>query len=146
MRAEQHGCRLQVLKRQVGTRGPGPSSCSALPTIPIRNPFDVIARHTAHGFDPLPNLDLLVGSQRSAGYRHLARQRPLEAGARVTAFDDGSHLRLSVRYGEQPQPRALAGAFPVIGRDFMGEDPSALILGDEAVAPQPAALRPSVES
>jgi len=35
-----------------------------------------------------------------------------------TLFDDGSHLRLSVRYAEQPQHDALGDASLVIGRDF----------------------------
>ena len=42
---------------------------------------------------------------------------------------DGKQLGLCLRYAEQPRPEGLAQAF-VIGRDFIGSDPCALILGD----------------
>ena len=42
---------------------------------------------------------------------------------------DGAQLGLCLRYAEQPRPEGLAQAF-VIGRDFIGPDSSALILGD----------------
>jgi len=42
---------------------------------------------------------------------------------------DGERLGLCLRYAEQPRPEGLAQAF-VIGRDFIGPDSSALILGD----------------
>lgn len=44
-------------------------------------------------------------------------------------FGDGSALGLSLCYGEQPKPNGLAQAF-VIGRDFVGDDSVALVLGD----------------
>ncbi|HUU03098.1 MAG TPA: glucose-1-phosphate thymidylyltransferase RfbA [Myxococcota bacterium] len=42
---------------------------------------------------------------------------------------DGSQIGLSFCYSEQDKPRGLADAF-VVGRDFIGDDQVALILGD----------------
>jgi len=42
---------------------------------------------------------------------------------------DGSDWGLNLRYAVQPSPDGLAQAF-IIGKDFIGTDPSALILGD----------------
>lgn len=42
---------------------------------------------------------------------------------------DGSKWGLNLQYAVQPSPDGLAQAF-LIGRDFLGNDPSALILGD----------------
>jgi len=42
---------------------------------------------------------------------------------------DGSDFGLKLSYAEQPSPDGLAQAF-LIGADFVGESPSALILGD----------------
>ncbi len=44
-------------------------------------------------------------------------------------FGDGSHLGLSICYAVQPRPEGLAQAF-LIGREFIGNDPVSLILGD----------------
>ena len=42
---------------------------------------------------------------------------------------DGSHFGLEISYAEQPHPNGLAEAF-IIGRDFIGNDSVAMILGD----------------
>jgi glucose-1-phosphate thymidylyltransferase len=42
---------------------------------------------------------------------------------------DGTTLGLRLSYAEQPQPNGLAEAF-MIGADFIGDDPVALVLGD----------------
>ena len=42
---------------------------------------------------------------------------------------DGSAFGINLSYAEQPSPNGLAEAF-IIGADFVGNDPSALILGD----------------
>ena len=42
---------------------------------------------------------------------------------------DGSHFGVSLTYRTQPAPEGLAQAF-VIGADFVGSDPVALVLGD----------------
>jgi Nucleotidyl transferase len=46
-----------------------------------------------------------------------------------TLLHDGAQLGPSISYAVQEQPRGLADAF-LIGRDFIGTDPVALILGD----------------
>ena len=42
---------------------------------------------------------------------------------------DGSHWGLKFEYAEQAEPRGLADAF-LVGRDFVGDSPVCLILGD----------------
>jgi glucose-1-phosphate thymidylyltransferase len=47
----------------------------------------------------------------------------------IKLFGDGAKLGLKISYAEQAQPNGLAQAF-VIGRDFIGKDSVALVLGD----------------
>jgi glucose-1-phosphate thymidylyltransferase len=44
-------------------------------------------------------------------------------------FGDGRQLGLEISYAEQPKPQGLAQAY-IIGADFLGDDPSCLVLGD----------------
>jgi glucose-1-phosphate thymidylyltransferase len=54
---------------------------------------------------------------------------PQDIGAYQRLLEDGSRLGISIRYAVQPEPNGLAQAF-LIGREFIGPDRVALILGD----------------
>jgi glucose-1-phosphate thymidylyltransferase len=54
---------------------------------------------------------------------------PEDAAAFQHLLGDGSQLGLAIQYAVQPRPEGLAQAF-IIGRDFIGQSDSCLILGD----------------
>ncbi|MCI5123670.1 MAG: glucose-1-phosphate thymidylyltransferase [Candidatus Electrothrix sp. AR5] len=47
----------------------------------------------------------------------------------IELFGDGGQLGLNISYAEQPRPEGLAPAF-LIGKEFIGNEPVALVLGD----------------
>lgn len=54
---------------------------------------------------------------------------PRDARAFFDLLGDGSQFGINLQYATQPSPDGLAQAF-IIGREFVGNDPSCLILGD----------------
>jgi glucose-1-phosphate thymidylyltransferase len=54
---------------------------------------------------------------------------PAERPRFEALLGDGSRWGISLSYAEQPRPEGLAQAF-IIGRDFIGKEPVALVLGD----------------
>ncbi|WP_326645880.1 glucose-1-phosphate thymidylyltransferase RfbA [Streptosporangium sp. NBC_01755] len=65
-----------------------------------------------------------------AGMRDiLVISTPSSLPALHNLLGDGSHLGLDISYAEQAEPRGIAEAF-IIGADYIGNDQTALILGD----------------
>jgi glucose-1-phosphate thymidylyltransferase len=54
---------------------------------------------------------------------------PQDAPRFESMFGDGSQWGMNIQYAVQPSPDGLAQAF-IIGKEFIGSDPCALILGD----------------
>ena len=54
---------------------------------------------------------------------------PEDEAAFTKLLGDGSNWGISLHYAQQPRPEGLAQAI-IIGKDFIGDDPVALILGD----------------
>ena len=65
-----------------------------------------------------------------AGIREiLLISTPEDIGSYQRLLGDGCPLGISIHYAVQPKPEGLAQAF-IIGRDFVGDDEVALVLGD----------------
>jgi glucose-1-phosphate thymidylyltransferase len=72
-----------------------------------------------------PLSTLMLGEMRDL----LVISTPHDLPAFRQLLGDGGQWGLNISYAQQPSPDGLAQAF-IIGRDFIGEDQSCLILGD----------------
>jgi len=71
-----------------------------------------------------------LGVLMLAGIREiLVISTPSDLPRFETLLGDGSAFGIRISYAEQDRPRGLADAF-LVGQEFIGKDPAALILGD----------------
>lgn len=95
--------------------------------------LDPLSRCVSKQLMPVYNKPLIyypLSTLMLAGIREiLIISTPRDTPLYEQLFEDGSRLGLEFQYCVQPAPEGLAQAF-ILGREFIGNCPSALVLGD----------------